>query len=163
MKLEKEQITLRDELSILEHYVNIMKLRYTNLFEVITDIDERFLDYGVPPLILQPLVENAIYHGTGKPGMTIRVEVEDAGRDFLLRVRDNGSGMTDSVLKRLRDSLTAGETSERIGISNVNERIRLKYGEPYGLTIESEFNVGTTVTLRLPKPDRAEGLQCGIS
>jgi two-component system sensor histidine kinase YesM len=159
MKMEKELITVREELFILDHYVQIMKLRYTNQFEFVIRIDDRFMDFLVPPLILQPLVENSIFHGLSKAGMIVYIEAEECsnGNDFLLLVKDNGSGIDPDILAGLQLSLESNSTSDRIGISNVNERIKLRYGHAYGLYIDSILNKGTTVSVKLLQCKQMEG------
>lgn len=105
-------------------------------------------------LILQPLLENSIYHGikhkTNPSLITIDISRE---RDLMkIQVADDGVGMTPERLQEIRDSLNASRTEEshHIGLYNTNKRIRLIYGEAYGLTIDSAPSVGTTVTLLLP-------------
>ena len=108
----------------------------------------------VPPLILQPLVENAIFHGLEAKGEGGTVIIESAleGGDLLLTIADDGAGMDQETLDLARRNCakTVVKEARSIGMSNVHNRIRLNYGDGYGLRLESVKGIGTTVTLRLP-------------
>ncbi|MDD4851041.1 MAG: sensor histidine kinase [Gemmiger sp.] len=151
-----ELIPIRKELEHAESYLQIQKYRYKNQFEYTFTVDPACLDYLCNKITLQPIIENAICHGLElmvEEGH-IAVKVEEAGQDILLSVTDNGVGMTaeqvDAMLKR--------EPSDRtgIGIKNVNDRLRIYFGEPYGLHITSEPDVGTCVEIRMPKVREGE-------
>ena len=147
-------VTLREELDNVDNYLYIQHLRFNNKFTKISRIDEDALDYMVPKLIIQPIVENAIYHGMefmdGDGEIEVRAFLENG--DLWFTVSDNGLGMTqEQVDSLLKD--TAHVSSKRgsgIGVKNVNERIRLYFGEQYGLFIESEPDEGTTIRIHLP-------------
>lgn len=155
MRLEKDLIPLRDELSILDHYLKVMKLRYTHQIETEIHVDESLLDTLVPPLILQPLVENSIFHGLNHSNTNIRIRIGaeplNEGRDIALTVDDNGAGIDEGVLASVKQTLDENAGSERIGIANVNERVKLRYGPTYGLSIESRINEGTRASVTLRK------------
>ena len=106
----------------------------------------------VPKLTLQPLAENALYHGikNKRGGGRILIEGEDAGKDLILRVRDNGQGMTKERLEEIRNAIRTGKRAG-FGLSAVAERIRLYYGPGYGMEISSEEGKGTVVEVRLAK------------
>lgn len=155
-----ERVPLRDELDAVERYVRIQKTRFGERFAVCYDISEETRELSVPKMILQPLVENAIIHGVevlDRDGRLV-VESERVGDSLILRVRDNGGGMDPEKLERMQRKL-AGAQLERdkdivgyragIGVVNVNNRIRLTYGEEYGVTIDSCPGKGTVVTLRM--------------
>lgn len=155
-----ERVPLRDELDAVERYVRIQKTRFGERFAVCYDISEETRELSVPKMILQPLVENAIIHGVevlDRDGRLV-VESERVGDSLILRVRDNGGGMDPEKLERMQRKL-AGAQLERdkdivgyragIGVVNVNNRIRLTYGEGYGVTIDSCPGKGTVVTLRM--------------
>lgn len=155
-----ERVPLRDELDAVERYVRIQKTRFGERFAVCYDISEETRELSVPKMILQPLVENAIIHGVevlDRDGRLV-VESERVGDSLILRVRDNGGGMDPEKLERMQRKL-AGAQLERdkdiigyragIGVVNVNNRIRLTYGEGYGVTIDSCLGQGTVVTLRM--------------
>ncbi len=146
-------IPVADELEHIRHYLIIQKMRYKNKFEFEIDAEEAALPYRTLKLVLQPLVENAIYHGI-EPSVDqglirIRAGIEEG--KLMLRVEDNGIGIPPAKLKTLLTETSLGnDEGTGIGLRNVHERIRLNYGEEYGLHIESEREEGTTVTVRLP-------------
>lgn len=108
----------------------------------------------VPKLILQPVVENAILHGVEpqKSGSEIRVEARLSDNRLLITVTDRGEGMDEEELARCRFVISSEDGgTDSIGMRNVNRRIRLHYGEEYGLSVESRKHEGTVVTLRMPK------------
>ena len=110
------------------------------------------LQYAVPKLTLQPLVENAIYHGTKHKRALGKISVRgrDDGDSILLEVQDNGAGMSEEQLETLR----AGVYEDRhtgLGLVNVHKRVKLYCGEQYGLAFESVLGEGTTVSVRIPK------------
>jgi len=146
-------IPVADELEHIRHYLIIQKMRYKNKFEFEIDAEEAALQCRTLKLVLQPLVENAIYHGI-EPSVDqglirIRAGIEEG--KLMLRVEDNGIGIPPAKLKTLLTETSLGnDEGTGIGLRNVHERIRLNYGEEYGLHIESEREEGTTVTVRLP-------------
>ncbi len=145
-------IELEKEVDMLVQYVHILNVRYNNSIDFIHTIGEGLESSMVPRLILQPLVENAIVHGMENSHDQGRIELicEKEGDDLILLLRDSGSGMSEEKLSGL---LGAGETQSGrrgIGLRNVNERIRLYYGEKYGLGLHSEYGEGTTITVRIP-------------
>ncbi|MDR3144952.1 MAG: histidine kinase, partial [Treponema sp.] len=156
--------SLEHELRNLEHYIYIMKVRYGDTFEYITDVDASLLGLEVPSMILQPLVENAILHGfyeaaagvsapaaAAGPGQAAAIVVSASrrGNTLSLSVRDNGWGMDAGVLAGLFSESPAGK-SGRIGLANVRRRITLAYGPPYDVDVFSFPGEGTVVTLTLP-------------
>ncbi len=146
--------SLEHELHILDNYVYIMQVRYGNTFELIKDADNSLLGLGVPSMILQPLVENAILHGfNGLPGLgTIVVSAALEQEQLVISVRDNGNGMSNETLETIfNDNGSVGRTGlSRIGLYNVRRRIILAYGGAYGVDVASYPGEGTVVTLRLP-------------
>ena len=149
LQQEVEEVDLSKELEHINSYVEIERARFGDKLEIIYDISEE-VNCKLPPLLLQPLVENAIKHGVLGKIEGGRVEIigfkEDKGTKLI--VRDNGVGISKDVLDTLfyRD-----ETRESIGLTNVNERLKNKYGEEYGLKIESEVDFGTTATIIIPR------------
>ena len=149
-------ISIRDELIHARNYMNIQKVRYKDAFEVSWDIQEEILDCCTVKLILQPILENAIYYGVD--AMDDEGEIDVIGRKegdlILLSVRDNGLGMPQEKVDQI---LSDEEHEERehkhgsgVGLINVHKRIKLRFGPQYGLTIESEPDEGTVVTIRIP-------------
>lgn len=150
----KSIITVRDELEHVRNYLMIQHMRFKNKFSYEIHVEEECLELTSLKLMLQPLVENAIYHGMefmdGEG--EIYLEVFCRGEELYFIVKDNGLGMTEEQV----ESLFAGQshsTSKKgsgIGVKNVNERIKLYFGEAYGLIISSEPDEGTTITIHLP-------------
>ena len=148
----KNILLVKDEIANIKSYLDIQLAMHDNSFDVVYDIDDSILKYETLNLILQPLLENAIGHGidvkTDGRG-EIRIEGKENG-DFLdFTVSDNGVGMT-----KTQAALILSKSSNGYGVSNVNERIKLYYGEQYAVKIDSTPGVGTKVMLHFPK--RAE-------
>lgn len=148
----KNILLVKDEIANIKSYLDIQLAMHDNSFDVVYDIDDSILKYETLNLILQPLLENAIGHGidvkTDGRG-EIRIEGKENG-DFLdFTVSDNGVGMT-----KTQAAMILSKSSNGYGVSNVNERIKLYYGEQYAVKIDSTPGVGTKVMLHFPK--RAE-------
>jgi two-component system, sensor histidine kinase YesM len=149
----REFISLHDELEHVESYLCIQKMRYEDKFDYSISCDQTMRSRQVLRLMLQPLVENAIYHGIkerrGHGTLTVETRVE--GGDLMLIVKDDGVGMSEATLALLNESLQEGGPSVGgYGIHNVHERIRLTFGKPYGLSFKSVYGEGTIVTARHP-------------
>lgn len=142
-----QNITIAEELAQVRAYLTIEQARQGDKLLVYEDVAPELEKYRIPSLTIQPLVENAVKHGLQpkEDGGQVRICVTDAGRDIAIQVRDNGVGMDLDQ----RHPLAAGR--EGIGLANVHERLRGLYGGEYGLILESQPGVGTTVTLRVPK------------
>ena len=147
----EDVITLAEEERHVRSYLQIQHARYQDIMEYILDIDPGLHDAMLPKLTLQPLVENALYHGIKlkRAKGTIRITATLADGCVLLRVEDNGVGITPQRLAQLRDAM---ERQERVGfgLSAVNQRLRLQFGPEYGLGLDSTEGQGTTVTARIP-------------
>ena len=145
-------ISLAAERTQVTSYLEIQQIRYSDILRYEIDIPDSLLDCRVPKLILQPLVENALYHGIkNRRGMgKITITGEEAGEDMLLRVTDNGAGMAPEQIAALRAGIYEDKHTG-LGLVNVHKRIRLYCGEGYGLSFESEPGRGTTVSVRLPQ------------
>lgn len=145
----KNILLVKDEIANIKSYLDIQLAMHDNSFDVVYDIDDNILKYETLNLILQPLLENAIGHGidvkTDGRG-EIRIEGRENG-DFLdFIVSDNGVGMT-----KTQAALILSKSSNGYGVSNVNERIKLYYGEEYAVKIDSTPGVGTKIMLHFPK------------
>ena len=149
----KSIISVRDELEHVRNYLMIQHMRFKNRFSYEIEADDEVLDLACPKLILQPLVENAIYHGMEfmDGDGEIRIRAWKEGEDLYIRVSDNGLGMTQEQVDRILSDTdhVPSKSGSGIGVRNVNERIRLYFGTAYGLTVESELDVGTAVTVHL--------------
>lgn len=150
----KSIIPVRDELEHVRNYLMIQQMRFKNKFTYRIEPEEGTLDFASLKLMLQPLVENAIYHGMefmdGDGEIVLTVRLEEG--DLWFTIRDNGLGMTKEQVDSLltENAHVSSRRGSGIGVKNVNERIRLYFGERYGLTIESEPDVGTIIRIHLP-------------
>lgn len=162
---QNEEYSLEEELSYITDYVKIMNYRYGNLLKLAVVCPENCMDYGVPRLILQPILENSILHGMRGAGVPLHLSVNiEAGEDLLLTIRDDGRGMEEENLRILRKGLESSEDMSAeekekigragIGTSNVCKRIRLLYGNCYGVWIESTSEQGTRVDILLPVKEK---------
>ncbi len=150
----KSIITVRDELEHVRNYLMIQQMRFKNKFTYTIEAEEEVMELASLKLMLQPLVENAIYHGMEfmDGDGQIRVDVCRDGADLWFRISDNGLGMTEEQVESLLgdEPHVSSRRGSGIGVKNVNERIRLYFGEGYGLAIESEPDEGTMIRIRLP-------------
>jgi two-component system sensor histidine kinase YesM len=154
----KDWITIREEIERTRSYLTIQKMRYRDILDYRIDLDENILDGTILKLTLQPLVENALYHGIkGKrDGGMIIVRARKAEPDLvLLEVQDDGIGFTPYKLAQIQASLTDDSSEISVqesgfGLENVNKRIKLYYGRQYGITVHSQYQSGTRVTLVIP-------------
>lgn len=149
-----EFITINDELKHAESYLIIQSYRYKNQFTYSFDVDKSVLDCMCNKITIQPFIENAIYHGLDRmvDEGEIKIIVERRGKDIAIIVKDNGLGMTEEQCKAV---LQKGRSdSKGIGVKNVDDRLKIYFGEEYGITIDSELDVGTTVTIKIPKIEK---------
>ncbi|MFC4597375.1 cache domain-containing protein [Cohnella hongkongensis] len=151
-----ELVPIRNEIEHISNYLTIQKMRYRDKLDFRIEVDDAIKSSLTLKVLLQPLVENAIYHGIkNKYGTgTIRITGERLGETIVLRVSDNGVGMDEATRKSLLSPLASREQGKGVGLSNVHERIRLYFGKSYGLSIESAPDEGTTVTVTLPIVDK---------
>ena len=153
----KNIIPLSDELEHARHYMNIQQIRYKNKFTTRITAQPDTQGLYTLKLIVQPILENAIYHGmaSAEDDGLICVEARREGEDLIIDVTDNGLGMRPEVAASLldEDRPQVRTSGSGIGVRNVHQRIRLTFGQAYGLTILSEPDEGTTVRIRLPALD----------
>ena len=160
-------VPLQEELALLNDYFTIQQYRYGGDLEIeVSRIESETLcrDCLIPRFTLQPLVENAIFHGLepkgGHGSVLLDISTDPENGDVLLRITDDGVGMPPEVVAHLLDEPAEGaekaEKFRHVGLWNVNRRIRYSFGEGYGLTIESEEDVGTEVTIRLPAQQKGD-------
>ena len=150
----KEYNTIKDEERHITSYLKIQQVRYQDIMEYDIQIPAKLYDYQILKLTLQPLVENALYHGIKykRAKGTIRIYGAKEGDIISLCVEDNGVGMEEEELTRLREEINrpCKDTEKGFGLANVNERIKMNFGEKYGLEIESKKGKGTIVQVRIP-------------
>lgn len=156
-----EWITIQQELDHIKNYLTIQKIRYADILRYTIDADEELVNLKMIKLVLQPLVENAIYHGIknrrGRGELNVSVQYQDAEKTKIhFLVKDNGAGFTEERLREVREELATGAAdSEKLtsvyGLYNVNKKLRLYYGEKTdGLIIESEPGKGSCISFVIP-------------
>ncbi|MBW7453556.1 sensor histidine kinase [Paenibacillus sepulcri] len=151
---QKNNITLADELEYLHSYINLQRLRYEDRLKVEIDISGEWMNARIQKLVLQPLVENSIEHGINRKrgAELIRITASRSEHGVLLQVWDDGAGIDPDTLASIRASLEDPQSNkDHIGLLNVHRRLRLHFGEPYGLTIDSEPGVYTSVFVLIPE------------
>ncbi|MBB6731238.1 cache domain-containing sensor histidine kinase [Cohnella zeiphila] len=149
----EEYITIREELNYANRYLDIQKYRYLEKLRVVYDVEDGSYDCYTPKLILQPIVENALDHGLSgkKSGGLITVRIYRMGEHMIFEVTDNGMGMSPEQVEALRQRAPTGkEGSTGIGYHNVDERLKLRFGDSYGLSIYSRSGQFTKVLITIP-------------
>ena len=158
-----ELVPLRTEQQYTQHYLHLLSERYSNTFETRVDFPSEILDVRVPRLLLQPLIENSVFHGMSGmrgsvkgriviSGQKIAKDSESETELLQLSIKDNGKGMSPEVLAELRRSVIQPDcgNSEHIGVRNVANRLRLLYPQSFSIDIQSQPNQGTQITLTFP-------------
>lgn len=150
----EDLVTIEDEFNGLRQYSELQKFRYANKFDVFFEFDDSCINKRIPKLLIQPLIENAIFHGVELKSeeSTIFVIAKIEDRKLIITVEDDGVGIPkEKIIEITNNEITnKHNNSSHIGIRNVDERIRLNFGDEYGLRIESIPNKGTKVILKLP-------------
>ncbi len=146
------EVPLKMEIEYIEDYLKIQKIRFNKRLSYDIHMDPSMVDYKVPKLILQPIVENSLKHGIENTNnLNIQISIKKVGEDIKISVEDNGQGIIQERLNYLRNILKDDTAMpEHIGLYNVHRAIKLLYGDDYGLTINSEYGVGTKVVLKTP-------------
>lgn len=148
-----DQITLKEELSLVQDYINLQQVRYMEIFDYICSVPEEYLDCLIVKMTLQPIIENAIFHGiepTGTYGV-IRVNAWEKENDLYISVEDNGVGMDQGELSEILKMKKNKNAMSGIGVVNVDERLKMTYGQNYGLIYEGEKGRFTRVTIHIPR------------
>ncbi|MGE5613137.1 MAG: cache domain-containing sensor histidine kinase [Bacillota bacterium] len=148
-------VTIRREMETVDNYLTIQRYRYGDKLDIRKKISDEILDMHIPKLIIQPILENSIIHGMSyknTEGIRIHILGLISGSDIIIRVRDNGVGIPEDKLRQLFDAEYSIDDDEHtsIGLRNVDTRLKMYYGDKYGLTIYSKVNKGTKVVLRFP-------------
>lgn len=150
----KDIISIKEELQHVRSYLEIQQVRYQDILQYEINVPKELDKYSIPKITIQPLVENALYHGIknkrGLGRIVINGRMEE--KCFVLQIEDNGIGMSEERLKQVREGIQQKVPTEKdmYGLYNVNERIRLNFGEEYGISIESTYMEGTVVSIILP-------------
>ena len=149
---EDEVVPLAREVEYAKGYLTIQKMRYKDKLEFEIDVEPSILNIPLIKLVLQPIIENAIYHGLkykeSKGLLQVKGFMEDG--NAVLQVIDNGVGMDEETLSHIYDKHKVNYHSNGVGVYNVQKRLKLYYGENYGIAYESEKGVGTTATITIP-------------
>lgn len=158
----QDWIAVEREIKHVQDYLTILQIRYGEMLAFTIDIAPQLLDYQILKMVLQPLVENAVYHGTKfvRRGGKIEITGVDHGAFMVFTVADNGIGMTTTRLKEIKEELAKGVESDfstGYGLYNVNKRLLLYYGKEAAIQVTSVYRKGTTITIRVPK--KREGSQ----
>lgn len=143
----KSIIPIREEIQQVRSYIGIQKIKHVDRLEVSFDIQYSVLEYDTVKLILQPFVENALKHAMFEEPLHIQIVAYQEEGTIVMKVIDNGVGMSEETVRKILDYK---DQSMGYGIRNVNERIKLQFGESFGITIESELGLGTTVQIAIP-------------
>ncbi|MGN0179680.1 MAG: sensor histidine kinase, partial [Monoglobaceae bacterium] len=153
LMIHDQWVSIEKEIEFAKVYVRILKARYEDKFEVEWDVDKTILDNEIIKLSLQPIIENAVYHGIKPKEGSGRILVNGYrnGEDIIFEISDDGVGMSEEKLKkvlyRLNDDFELSD--KHIGLANVNQRTKIVFGEKYGITIDSRENIGTCVKLHM--------------
>ncbi|KWX77810.1 histidine kinase [Paenibacillus riograndensis] len=154
LEVGRSKVTLKQELDMVRCYLEIQQFRYEERLKYHFIVDPAIESLSMPPLIIQPLVENAVIHGLDNTleGAVVTVEIRYEQEHAVFTITDNGVGITQDRLEQIRITLETQEEQEeaRIGLRNVHDRLKLSYGEKYGLTIESHPDEGTRISFRIP-------------
>lgn len=147
----KDIITVEEEINTVKSYLIIQKIRYQDMFEVEYDLDPRCNNFKIIKLVLQPLVENAIYHGirNKKDEGRIKISTFQEEEKVILTLEDNGSGMDESQVRNIIESKTTG-----IGVRTTKERLRVFYGDDYEFIVESKKDIGTKIIIKMPRVEK---------
>jgi len=151
------ECTIFEEIDYVNNYIKLMNCRFGECIQVKIEVPEAIEKFIIPRFILQPLLENSIVHGISdsESGINIEISVVERVDCIVIRICDNGKGINQEVILEINQSLVfntieKSSSTESIGVSNVNRRIKLQSGENYGISIESEEGKGTRVEIRLP-------------
>ena len=149
---QNELVRVEEEVEYTRSYLTIQKMRYKDKLEYDIQVSPEVLGQKIPKLVLQPLVENAIYHGIkykeGKGIVQIECWIEQ--KELILRISDDGIGMTEAQLEKIFEKRETDIRKNGVGVLNVHERIQLYYGKDYGLRFSSTLGEGTVVEVRIP-------------
>lgn len=145
-------VTIRDEVSYIEKYARIIEYRFMGKIMIRTDIDESVMDKPIIRFFLQPLVENSVFHGleSKMDSGTVDVKVELVNDRLELTVKDDGCGMDEETLEKLRNMIENPRENSGIGLSNIVQRLKLFYGDDYSMTVDSEMDEGAEIHISVP-------------
>ncbi|MDO4189120.1 MAG: sensor histidine kinase [Lachnospiraceae bacterium] len=150
----KDIVTIKEDIGHVRSYLEIQQIRYQDILDYEINIPEEIYPYLIPKITIQPLVENALYHGIKNKRGKGKISITGSKQEdhVIISISDNGLGITEERLAVVLNNINNRSESEKTtyGLYNVNERIRLDFGEEYGINIDSEYGKGTTVSVKLP-------------
>lgn len=151
----KEIVSIREELQHVTSYLEIQQVRYQDILTYEINVAKDIYNYSIPKITIQPIVENALYHGikNRRGGGKITITGVENKDELTILVHDDGAGMDEDRLKEVREGIIKNNPDKNAiyGLYNVNERIRLNFGDEYGITVDSTIGKGTDVVIHLPK------------
>ena len=152
-------ISINDEMRLIDNYLSIQKLRYVEYIDYKLDFNEEILKYQIPKLTLQPLVENSIYHGLKEKEEKGLITIKGYFEENIIKIEitDDGVGMSEELIHRVLSRPSKEQNKTDFGVYSVDARIKLLYGEDYGIKIESSVGKYTKVTVRMPAISVQEG------
>lgn len=146
-------VSIRDEIKHSKMYLSLCSTRYKGMLDYSIHVDDKYLDYLVPKFTIQPILENAINHGLRKGFCDnyIKVTIKEIDEEIEISIKDNGNGMSEEAIMKIKDGLEKNiQKPNSIGLMNINNRLKLNFGEQYGIYINSRINEGTTVSIKIP-------------
>ena len=146
-------VSIRDEIKHSKMYLSLCSTRYKGMLDYSIHVDDKYLDYLVPKFTIQPILENAINHGLRKGFCDnyIKVTIKEIDEEIEISIKDNGNGMSEEAIRKIKDGLEKNiQKPNSIGLMNINNRLKLNFGEQYGIYINSRINEGTTVSIKIP-------------
>lgn len=146
-------VSIGDEIKHSKMYLSLCSIRYKGMLDYSIHIDDKYLDYLVPKFIIQPILENAINHGLKKGFYDnyIKITIKEIDEGIEINIKDNGNGISGEAISKIKDGLEKNiQKPNSIGLMNINSRLKLKFGEQYGICINSRINEGTTVSIKIP-------------
>lgn len=157
MKWTDRHVTLREEIEYIFHYLKLINLRFDYEVQLMMDLPECIYDQSIPKMSLQPIIENAIYHGFEElsENRTLYMSAKVLKNEYMIEIMDTGNGMSKEMLEKLYQKLEGkieahSTIGNGIGLKNVQDRIKMSFGAQYGISIESKENVYTKVKLLMP-------------
>ena len=146
-------VRIKDEINHSKMYLSLCATRYKGMLDYSIHVDDKYLDYLVPKFTIQPILENAINHGLRKSFQDnyIKVTINEIDEGIEINIKDNGNGMSEEAISKIKEGLEKNiQKQNSIGLMNINSRLKLNFGEQYGIYINSRINEGTTVSIKIP-------------
>lgn len=152
INLGRDMITLKEEIDYVMNYITIQKLRFNKAINISYNVDDNCMNLTVPKLILQPIVENSIIYGMEDEQHDLSIEINAFinAEHLIIEVNDDGPGIEEETLKNILTNASDRGKFSKVGLNNVNQRIKLYCGSEFGLEIETELGIGTKVVVNLP-------------